>query len=420
MTEHTTHENQPKKVSWTNLILLVSVGVLLFGMGYKFGQYRGGFARPPLSIGTSNARTTGQNDVDFSLFWEVWNKVEEKYVDEKKIDAKKMYYGAIKGMVASMEDPYTFFLTPDENKKSKDDLGGRFEGIGAQLGMKNNLIVIISPLKNSPAMKEGLRGGDIIIKVDGASTQGWTLNQTVGKIRGEGGTIVKLTINRDGKEMEFSIKRETIKVDSIELTYDTRNGNQVAIIEINQFGETTNVEWDKAAAEVAKKYQNGEIKGMILDVRDNPGGYLESSVYIASEFLAQGKMVVKQQSTIEGEHDYVVTRQGSLLTIPMVTMINGGSASAAEILSGALRDHKRSVLVGEKSFGKGSVQEALDLSQGAGLHVTVAKWILPNGDWIHGKGIMPAIQVKNEFKEGNTLTRDNDLQLNRAIDELGK
>lgn len=420
MTEHSSNEPVTKKVSWTNLILVISVGVLIFGLGYKFGQYRG-MGGAPLSIsGGSGVRNTGQKDVDFSLFWEVWNKIDEKYVDEKKIDPKKMYYGAIKGMVASVEDPYTFFLTPDENKKSKDDLGGRFEGIGAQLGLKDSKIVIISPLKNSPAMKAGLHSGDVIVKVDGASVAGWTLNQTVGKIRGPGGTSVKLTVNRDGTNMDFTIKRETIKVDSVELTYQNRNGNQYAVIKINQFGDTTNNEWDKAAAEVAQKYNNGEIKGMVLDVRDNPGGYLESAVYIASEFLPVGNLVVKQQSTIEGEHDYNVTRTGNLLTIPMTTMINGGSASAAEILSGALRDHKRSVLVGEKSFGKGSVQEALDLSNGAGLHVTVAKWILPNGDWIHGKGIMPAVQVKNEVKEGNTLTPDNDLQLNRAIDEIGK
>lgn len=423
MTETTSHEHeskiQPKKISWTNVLLMLSIGVLLFGLGYTFGQSRGGFmSKPPLSITGSNARNIDKEDVDFSLFWEVWNKVEEKFVDEKKLDAKKMYYGAIKGMVAAMEDPYTFFLTPDENKKSKDDLGGRFEGIGAQLGMKDNLIVIVAPLKNSPAMQQGLRAGDIIIKVDGASTQGWTLNQAVGKIRGPGGTSVKLTINRDGKEMEFTIKRETIKVDSIELTYE--KGGSIAVIKINQFGETTNSEWDTAAAEVAQKYQNGAVKGLILDLRDNPGGYLESSVYVASEFLPEGKMVVKQDSTVEGERDYTVTRRGELQEIPMVTLVNGGSASAAEILSGALRDHKRTKLVGEKSFGKGSVQEALDLSQGAGLHVTVAKWILPNGDWIHGKGITPEIQVKNEVKEGNTMTRDTDLQLNRAVEELGK
>jgi carboxyl-terminal processing protease len=417
MTEQASHDIKPTKISWTNVILIISLGVLLFGLGYKYGQYRG-YGNAPLSIGAGT--TTRQKDIDFGLFWEVWNKMEEKYVDKKKLDAQKMYYGAIKGMVATVEDPYTFFLTPDENKKSKDDLGGRFEGIGAQLGMKNNLIVIISPLKDSPAMKAGLLSGDIIVKVDGQSTQRWTLNQTVGKIRGPGGTSVKLTVNRGGDEKEFTIKRETIKVDSVEQTIESYNGKTVGVIKINQFGETTNSEWDKAVATIAQKYRNGEIKGLVLDLRDNPGGYLESSVYIASEFLPQGKLVVKQQSTIEGERDYMVTRQGILQDIPMVTMINGGSASAAEILSGALRDHKRSVLVGEKSFGKGSVQEALDLSQGAGLHVTVAKWILPNGDWIHGKGIMPAIQVKNEIKEGNTMTRENDLQLNRAIDEVGK
>lgn len=418
-----THHDEPKSFSWTNIILLASIGLLLFGLGYKYGESKSGGARAQNSIfGNigSESKSKSAEKIDFSLFWDVWSKVEQKYVDEKKIDANKMYYGAIKGMVASLEDPYTFFLTPDENKKSKDDLGGKFEGIGAQLGLRDNRIVIVAPLKNSPAIRAGILSGDILTKVDGQSVQGWTLNQAVGKIRGTKGTPVKLAILRNSEEKEFEIVRDEIKVDSVELTYERKNDQQFAVLKVNQFGETTNDEWDRAVQDVKTKYASGEIKGMVLDLRDNPGGYLESSVYLASEFLEIGKLVVKQESTIEGNKEYKVRRQGNLLTIPMTVLINQGSASASEILSGALRDYDRATIIGEKSFGKGSVQEALDLQKGAGLHVTVAKWILPKGEWINGKGIMPEIEVKNEVKEGNTLTRDTDEQLNRALDEVLK
>jgi carboxyl-terminal processing protease len=408
------------RASITNVILLVAVGVLLFGMGYKIGQ---GSAAPSggqvMTFGGDAPAVKSREDINFQLFWKVWDVIDEKYIDDKKIDAQKMYYGAIKGMVATLEDPYTFFLTPDENKKSKDDLGGRFEGIGAQLGLKNGQIIVEAPLKNSPAMQAGLKAGDIIIKVDGADATDWSLSEAVSKIRGEGGTQVTLTVYRAGEgQKEFKITRDTIKVDSVELTYE--RGNSVAVVKINQFGETTNAEWDTAINDITNKYRAGQVKSMIIDVRDNPGGYLDSSVYIASEFLGKGKLVVKQESTVEQDREYFVRRDGKLLDIPVVVLINGGSASASEILSGALRDHDRATLVGEKSFGKGSVQEALDLDGGAGVHVTVAKWILPDGDWINGKGIEPAIKVSLEAKEGNTLTRETDTQLNRAVEEAEK
>ena len=173
-------------------------------------------------------------------------------------------------------------------------------------------------------------------------------------------------------------------------------------------------------AEIKAKWDTGTIKGLVLDLRDNPGGYLESSVYLAGEFLEQNKLVVKQESTSYENKDYYVTRKGSLLDIPMTVLINKGSASAAEILSGALRDHNRAKLIGEKSFGKGSVQEAIDLGDGMGLHVTVAKWVLPKGEWINGTGIEPQIKVENVVPEGDTMSRENDSQLDKAVELLLK
>jgi len=319
-------------------------------------------------------------------------------------------------MVASIEDPYTFFLTPDENKQTKDDLGGKFEGIGAQLGLKDNRIVIISPLKKSPAETAGVRAGDFINKVNDVSTNSWTLSQAVSKIRGPKNTKVKLTLERNSKEIEVTIVRQQIIVASVENSYE----KNIAILKVNQFGDNTNDEWDKVVQDISEKWSKKQVTGLVLDLRDNPGGYLDSSVYLASDFLPLGKLVVKQEATLYGDKEYRVSRIGSLKDIPMVILINKGSASASEILAGALRDHKRAQLVGEKSFGKGSVQEALDLSQGAGLHVTVAKWVLPNGDWINGKGIEPKIKIVNEIKEGNTISKETDKQLQKAVELLIK
>ncbi len=408
----------------TNWILISSLAIFLFGSGYKLGEFRANSAKVERSsyniINTQNTDQSKIKNIDFSLFWETWNKIEQKFIDKKKLDPQKMFYGAIKGMVASLEDQYTFFLTPDENKQSKDDLNGKFEGIGAQLGLKDNQIIVVAPLKDSPAEKAGILSGDYVIKVDDQSIKSWTLTQAVNKIRGNKGTKVKLTLKRNDKEFDLEIVRQQINVASVELSYETKNNKKVAYLKLNQFGENTNDEWDKAVDEINNKWQKKEISGMVLDLRDNPGGYLDGSVYLASEFLPFGKLVVKQESTVTTNHDYLVFRNGQLKDIPLSVLINKGSASASEILAGALRDHKRAKLVGEKTFGKGSVQEALDLGDGAGLHVTVAKWILPNGDWINGKGIEPDIKVDNQLPQGNTMTRDNDKQLDQAITEVLK
>ncbi len=408
----------------TDILIYFSIAIFLFGSGYKYAEWklRSG-ARDQSNYTVFNAENPGVKtdkgqNIDFSLFWDTWEKVEQKYIDESKLDKQKMFYGSIKGMVASLGDPYTFFLTPEENKQSKDDLGGKFEGIGAQLGLKAGRIVVIAPLKNSPSMEAGLRAGDIISKVDGKSTKDWTLAETVSKIRGEGGTSVVITVERAAAEKDISITRRQIQVDSVELSYENEGGKKIAYLKLNQFGDTSTDEWDTAVDDIQNQWKNKQISGMVLDVRDNPGGYLESAVYIASEFLERGKRVVKQETTNYSDRTYDVDREGKLLDIPLIVMINGGSASASEILSGALRDHKRAKLVGEKSFGKGSVQEPIDLKGGAGLHVTIAKWILPNGEWINGKGIEPGIKVTNKVDENNTLTKETDTQLKTALQQL--
>ncbi len=400
--------------SLTNKLLVISAAIILFGSGFKAGQWNVNKRSLPTDIAVSNLEEGNVHDLDFSLFWQVWQTLEDKFVDSTKLKPQAMFYGAIKGMVASAGDSYTFFLTPEENKQSKDDLEGLFDGIGAQLGLKNGMVVIVAPLKNSPAQKAGIKPGDIILEVDGKSTEGWNLIMAVSKIRGKKGTPVKLKLLRGEKQIELKIIRDEIKVESVELSFEKK----IAILHLSRFGDDTNAEWDRAVSTIVDRNKNGELKGLVLDMRDNPGGFLQGAIYISSEFLPTGSLVVKQQYSNGSSEDYKVDRPGKLLKLPVVVLVNEGSASASEIVAGALKDHKRAKLVGKKSFGKGSIQEALDMQGGAGLHVTIAKWILPGGDWINEKGIKPDVDVALELTNGDTLTRQADKQLDAAINLL--
>lgn len=411
---------EKKKNNVNSMLLGITIAVFLFGMGFKLGELKTNSENSQKHLYNAFTEPTqdfNNHGIDFNLYWKVLNKIDEKYVDKKKVDPQKLLYGSIKGMVAAIGDPYTYFLPPTENKAVKDELGGKFEGIGAQLGMKDGHIVIVAALPHSPSEKAGVHSGDYITKVDGTATNDWSLVQAVSKIRGNKGTKVTLSLFREPKtQLDVTITRDQIVVDPVILTYN----NDVAVIKVNQFGDNTNDGWDKAIDEVVQKWDAKSIKGVVVDLRDNPGGFLDSAVYLASEFIPEGKLVVKQQSTVNGDHEYFVTRQGRLMDIPMAVIINKGSASASEIFSGAMRDYKRGKLVGEKSFGKGSVQEAMDLEGGAGLHVTIAKWLLPKGDWINGKGIVPDVAAALDSKDGNTITPDTDSQLQAAIKLFGK
>jgi carboxyl-terminal processing protease len=410
-------ENQERKLQrFSNLLLGLSVVLLIFGAGYRVGEYYTKKGQQAQSNSVLNLSQTKPATVpkDFDLFWSVWSLIEQKYADQKKVKPQKMLYGAIKGLVASLEDPYSYFMTPSENEQSKDSLGGKYEGIGAELGMKENRIVVVAPLENSPAQAAGLLAGDIILAVDEKKVAGWSLNQAVEKIRGKKGTVVKLTVSRQNEEQDISIKRDQIKVDSVKLSYK----QDVAYLKVSSFGDDTISGWDMAVEEIKNKWQSKKISGLIIDVRSNPGGYLEASVYLASEFLPQNSLVISQEYADQPTKEYKVTRQGKLLDIPTVVLINEGSASASEIFAGSLRDYNRAKLIGKKTYGKGSVQEALDLNNNTGLHLTIAKWVLPEGDWINAKGIKPEIEVDIDLKDGNTLEDKTDAQLQKAIEVI--
>jgi len=410
--------SQPKPIlSIIQKFILAIILIVISGnIGYRMGQKNLSLSDLQIKKVLVKSSPPPNQNVDFTLFWSVWDKLEQKYLDKTKFDPQKMVYGAIQGMVASLGDPYTLFLPPKENNDFKTDLAGSFEGIGAQLGIKDEKIVVISPLKGHPAEKAGIKSGDFIVKVNDEETIGWTVPQAVTKIRGAKGTTVKLSIARESLALPFEVNvtRDTIIVKSVE--YETKNLQsdcktdcaKVGYLKLSRFGDQTNDEWNKAVTLAKKDLPDANFRGVILDLRNNPGGYFQSSIYVASEFIKSGIVVIQENSDSTKE-TFSVNRLGSLLNTKLVVLINQGSASAAEIVAGALRDNNRGQLVGEKTFGKGSVQTPEDLPDGSGLHITTARWIMPKGEWINGTGIKPDIEIKD-------ATDSADLQLNKALE----
>ncbi len=397
-------------------ILTIALVLLIGGIGWWL---RGRWDIRQIQSGQAKIVnfTNEEKEIDFSLFWQVWRKLEEKYLERASLDKREMFYGAVQGLTASLGDPYTVFLPPQENKETKENLNGSFEGVGIQLGFnEDEQLVVIAPLEGMPAKAMGVRAGDLIlhIKDEGKNLDedltNVSLPEAVEKIRGPKGTKVSLTLLHKGESEPYTIEivRDTIVVPSVEIDF-VADGT-VAHLKLLRFGDLTAEQWEEAVNEITKKGNN--LKGVVLDVRGNPGGYLKGSINFASEFLAKG-VVVKQENYKGEVESYSVNRKGRLLNIPLVVLIDKGSASASEILAGALRDHKRTKLVGMPSFGKGTIQEAEDLGEGAGLHITTAKWLTPNGEWVNKEGLKPDFEVQNDPQKP-----DEDKQLEKAIELL--
>ena len=413
-------------------ILTITLILISGGVGYWLGTHEievKSQKSKVKSLKIVNKSLPVEKDLDFSLFWQAWARLEEKYLEKEALDQEKMFYGAIQGMTASLGDPYTVFLPPEENKKVKEDLNGSFEGVGIRLGFnKEKRLTVIAPLKGMPAEAAGVKAGDLILhlrdeqKGIDEDTTSMSLPAAVEKIRGPRGTKIILTLLHENElePFEAEIVRETIVVPSVEVEFigaknakeDAKDAKKIAHLKLMRFGELTGEQWDEAIEKV--KSQKSKVKGLILDVRGNPGGYLRGSVNLASEFLAKG--VIVKQENYKGEIEtYSVNRRGKLLDIPMVVLIDKGSASASEILAGALQDHQRAKLVGKQSFGKGTIQESEDLKEGVALHITTAKWLTPNGTWVNEEGLKPDFEV-----EDNQETEDIDEQLEKAIEILSQ
>jgi len=356
-------------------------------------------------------------NVDFSLFWQVWDTLSAKYYDKGKLVPEKMIYGAISGMVLALGDPYSMFLSPTQNKVANEDLGGSFEGVGIEIGFRAARLAVVSPLTDSPAEKAGVKPGDYIIHIKDVKknvdivTDGINLPDAVVAIRGPAGTVVTLTLVREGVSTPIvvDLTRAKLNIDSVTLDF-VGNNKDIADIKVSKFGAETAKEWDKKVNAILVK---PEIKGIIVDLRNNPGGYLQAAVDLASDFIPIGTTVVIQENGDGTRNEYKSTRLGKLMEYKTVILINGGSASASEILSGALRDQKKFKLIGEKSFGKGTIQEPIEIPRGSGLHVTTAKWLTPNGTWVHEKGLTPDVTIIAKD------TDKTDTQLEGAIKLLG-
>ena len=355
--------------------------------------------------------------IDMDVFWEAWSYVQADYHDPAKIDQKTMVDGAVAGMVASLGDPYTMYLPPDDNKRSGEDLAGAFFGVGIELGYKNEVLAVVSPLADSPAAKAGVQPGDLILRVadddtpKGEDSSRWTLNKAVDAIRGPKGTTVTLTLYRDNNGNEpFEVKlvRDEIVVKSVTLEFVESQGKTFAHISISRFGERTKSEWDDAVNQITTR--KPAIAGIVLDFRNNPRGFFDGAIQVASDFISSG-VVVSQKGKYSSQ-DYNSLGTARLANYKTEVLVNGGSASASEIVAGALRDRIGSKLIGSKTFGKGTVQDRRELSNGGGLHVTIARWLLPGGDWIQDEGIPVNIEVAVD-KDATT-----DQVLERALKEF--
>jgi carboxyl-terminal processing protease len=394
------------------IFVLVAIGFFCGGYYYGKGGYIFEVRKNPPRIEVKNKYSYNE-EVDFSRFWEVWDLVSRDYL-ERPVDAQKMVWGAIGGMVDSLGDPYTTYLPPEINERVTSGLNGTYEGIGAELGLKDNQLIVVAPLDGSPAKAAGVLAGDEIVEIAGESTVGISVTEAVAQIRGDAGTISTLTLQREDKEpFVVHIKRGKITIDSVTWA-DKEDGT--AYIRVSTFGEDTNKNWSKVAAEV--NVQMGELDAIILDLRGNPGGWMDRAAFIADEFIKGKEVVLYQESALGELLPFYTSRVGAFENLPAVfVLIDEGSASASEILAAALDAHIEDVvLVGTKSFGKGTIQDAKEFSDGAGVHITVAKWLTPNEVWVHKEGIEPEVVVERVPED---MENGIDAQLDKAI-ELAK
>ncbi|HET6514468.1 MAG TPA: S41 family peptidase [Thermodesulfovibrionales bacterium] len=356
------------------------------------------------SIGRVSAEVDGYENI--RIFTEVLSIVKKNYVDDVK--TKDLIYGAVKGMLSSL-DPHSGFMPPDAYKEMQVDTKGEFGGIGIQIGIKDNLLTVIAPIDDTPAYRAGIKAGDKIVKINDQSTRDMALHDAVSKMRGPKGTTVKISVMREGwkEPQDFTIERDIIKVKSVKSKVLEEG---IGYVKITQFQEQT----ANDLATALGKLNEEKINSLILDLRNNPGGLLNSSVDVTSQFLPAEKLVVYIKDRAGEKTEYKTgSRYVSYDKLTMIVLVNQGSASASEIVSGALKDWHRAVIMGVQTFGKGSVQSVIPLSDGSGLRLTTARYYTPSGTSIQSTGITPDITVKQEVKNGekeHAVIREKDLE----------
>lgn len=411
------------------IIVVLTSGA--FGVGIAVGH--SGLLEPGAGVlalpaaGSDTGAPASSEAAGFDTFWEAWDIVHDRFVDRQALDATELEYGAIRGMIEALGDEgHTTFLTPEELERRQTDITGKFSGIGALLGVRDSLPVIVSPFDGSPADQAGVEAGDIIIEVDGQDVTSWSLNDIVDSIRGEEGTEVVLTLLRpeEGTSLEVSITRGEITVPAA--TWAMLPGTEVALIRLSQF--SANAEEELVAA--LRGAQAAGATGLIVDVRNNPGGLLDQAIRVTSQFLKDGNVL--QQEDAQGERKPYPVKPGGLATdIPLIVLINQGSASSAEIFAGAIQDHARGRLVGETTFGTGTVLQPFVLEDGSGLMLGTSQWLTANGRLIRKQGIEPDVAVElpvgTELLQpqdvsdltATELPQSQDVQLLKALELLG-
>ncbi len=430
-TQNIKFESKNKRKKWNIkgfgyylLSIILLVGIFYFGVAW--GKYLSKNAS--LDIDTSNfiQRLSNPKDIfarnpekekpsniDFNIFWDVWKKINNDYVSQDVTkDTQKRVFGAIKGMVSSLGDPYSVFLDPEESKIFSTELKGKFSGIGAELTMKDGILTVVAPIEGMPAEKAGLLAGDKILKVYDEMTNEMTVEQAVKKIRGEIGTEVSLTVLHKGAKDTSEIKIIRNEIDIKSVVYEKKE-NGIAYVRIKGFMDDTAKEFNK----ITSKILADKVKGIIVDVRSNPGGNLGVAVDIISKFVPKGEVILWEKDKNNHQKAYNAVGGAEFKDLPVVVLVDGGSASASEILAGALRDINGNLLIGDKTFGKGSVQSLEKLNGGSSLKMTIAKWLTPSKQSIHEIGIEPTIKVKLTLDD---IKNKNDKQLKRAFIEIKK
>lgn len=402
----------PRRVMPPTLVVILII--LSFGLGYLSAQTIDKEIK-----GDSKVTSTHQpapayltRDIDFNLFWQVWDYVHKNSYNRPLTDTK-LFYGSLIGMVAGLDDPYSIFMNPELAQEFNNELEGTFDGIGAEIGIRNNNLVIVAPLASTPAERAGLKAGDRIVGINGADTNGMSVDYAVSLIRGQRGTPVTLLIlsNGDTEPREVKITRDKIVIQTVQAELKkTANGQAVAYIKVVHFSQDTDEKFRAA-------WQQLKIKGagsVILDLRNNPGGFLDQAIALSSHWV-ETEVVVKEKMPEQPYIDYKSIGPGDLVNIPTVVLVNGGSASASEIVTGALQDWKLATVVGEKTFGKGSVQDLKEFSDGSAVKLTIAKWFTPSERSIDQTGLTPDIVIERTRED---IEADRDPQLSRALEVL--
>ena len=386
---------------------IVVIVVIAFSFGIMIGR---NFDVPSASF------LQKRPEVTQDLFWEVWNIMESKYVEREKVSEDDRMYGAIKGMVDSYDDPATVFLTPDETRKFNEANQGKyFEGIGAELGYENGSIVIVSPLEGSPAKEAGIRPGDYILAVDEYEVKSNdNIYEIVQKIRGTSGTkvILKVLHKGDLEPVDIEITRGQVTVPSMTLSYIGEN-NSVAMIDIARFTESSYLEWNGKWDELVNSVVAKGVKKAIVDLRGNPGGYFDAAVYAAGDFLPEGTLIAKQEDGSGNIQEFLAKKGGKLQGLEVIILVDEGSASASEIFAGALQQNDKAKVLGTETYGKGTAQSVLDLRGGSSLHITILKWLLPDGNWLNRENpVTPDYEVENSTED---FLKGLDRQLEDAL-----